>query len=52
MSPRYKVVVTDLVADDLAPEKEVLGDMADVVALDSSSEDDLAGRIEDADAIN
>jgi D-3-phosphoglycerate dehydrogenase/C-terminal binding protein len=51
MSPRYKVVVTDLVADDLAPEKAVLGDVAGVVALDSSGEDDLAGRIEDADAI-
>jgi len=48
---KYNVVVTDLIADDLAPEKEVLGDMADVVALDSHHEDDLAGRIEEADAI-
>ncbi len=51
MDPRYKVVVTDLMADDLAPEREVLGDLADVVALDSCHEDDLLGRIEDVDAI-
>ena len=51
MARRHGVVITDLIDDDLAPEREVLGDIADVVALDSRGEDDLVGRIEDADAI-
>ena len=51
MAPRYKVVVTDLINDDLAPEKKILGDMADLAALDAYSEEDLVGRIEDVDAI-
>src|SRR5688572_20528333 len=51
MTHRFRVVITDFVADDLAPEREVLGDLADVVALDAYSEADLAGRIDDADAV-
>ena len=51
MNRRYKVVVTDLIADYLTPEKSVLGDIADVTALDSHDEDDLVGRIEDVDAM-
>ena len=51
MTGKYKVVITDLISSSLAPEQGVLGELADVVALDSQEEDDLLGRIEDADAI-
>ncbi len=46
-----RAVVTDFIADDLEPERRVLGDLAEVVALDAQAEDDLAGRIEDAAAL-
>ncbi|MBA4067895.1 MAG: C-terminal binding protein [Isosphaera sp.] len=49
--PRFRVVVADFIADDLAPERGVLGDLADVSALDGRSEADLAGRVEDAAAV-
>ena len=46
-----KVVITDMMADDLAPEREVLGTGVRLEALDARREEDLAGRIEDADAV-
>ncbi|MBL7133792.1 MAG: hypothetical protein ISS78_06820 [Phycisphaerae bacterium] len=46
-----QVAVTDFLADDLQPERSVLGDVADVIALGAAIEDDLVGRIEQADAI-
>ena len=46
-----KVVITDLVVDDLAPEREVLDGVARVEALGASNEDELVGRVEDADAV-
>lgn len=46
-----KVIITDFLNDDLAPEREIFGDLADVVALNALSEDELAGRIDDADAV-
>ncbi|MDB5312709.1 MAG: putative 2-hydroxyacid dehydrogenase [Gemmataceae bacterium] len=49
--PRYRVVVADFVTDALKPEREILGDVADVVALDANAESELAGKIEDADAV-
>jgi C-terminal binding protein len=49
--PQYRVVVTDFVTDGLHPEREILGDLAEIVALDANSETDLIGRIEDADAV-
>ncbi len=49
--PPYRVVITDFIADDLAPERAGLGDLATVESLDAYSEDDLVGRIETADAI-
>jgi D-3-phosphoglycerate dehydrogenase/C-terminal binding protein len=49
--PRFRVVVADFVTDALQPEREILGDIADIVALDANSESDLAGKIEDADAV-
>jgi D-3-phosphoglycerate dehydrogenase/C-terminal binding protein len=51
MPPRYKVILTDFIHDALDPEREILGTLADVAALDAHHEDELAGRIEDADAI-
>ena len=49
--PRAKVIITDFVPEPLDEERRILGDLADVAALDAISEDDLMGRIEDADAI-
>jgi C-terminal binding protein len=51
MNDRAKVVITDFIKGDLYHEARILGDLADVAALDALSEDELAGRIEDADAI-
>jgi D-3-phosphoglycerate dehydrogenase/C-terminal binding protein len=50
MSKRFRVVVADFITH-LEPELAVLGDIADVEALDAAAEQDLAGRIENADAI-
>lgn len=49
--PRFRVVVADFLTDALVPEREILGDIADIAALDAESEADLAGKIEDADAV-
>lgn len=51
MSSRPKVMITDFVAGALETERRILGDIADLVALDASSEDELLGKIDDADAI-
>lgn len=51
MSKPYQVIVSDFIVDELEPEKRVLGDLADVTALGASREDQLAGRIEQADAL-
>lgn len=48
---KYKVVITDFINDSLTIEKQVLGDVADVVAIDAYSEDQLTGKIESADAV-
>lgn len=48
---RAKVIVTDFVPEPLDLERQVLGDLADVVGLNAFSEDELIGRIEDADAV-
>jgi len=48
--PRFRVVVADFITE-LKPEVAVLGDIADLVALDAGSEKDLAGKVEDADAV-
>ncbi len=49
--PRFRVVVADFLADSLAPERELLGDIAEVVALNATSEADMVGHIETADAV-
>jgi D-3-phosphoglycerate dehydrogenase/C-terminal binding protein len=46
-----KVVITDMMADELAPEREALGAGIRLEALDARGEEELAGRIEDADAV-
>lgn len=51
MSEKATVVITDFVKDDLVPEREILGDLAEVIALDATDEAQLVGRVEKADAL-
>jgi D-3-phosphoglycerate dehydrogenase/C-terminal binding protein len=51
MNSRFKVVITDFIAGALEPEHRILGELASITAIDSHSEQDLIGKIEDADAI-
>ncbi len=51
MPRQFKVVVADFINDALEAELAALHDVADVVAADCHHEDELVGRIEDADAI-
>jgi len=48
---RARVVVTDFIGEPLEDELKILGDVADVAALNAGCEDDLIGQIEDADAM-
>jgi D-3-phosphoglycerate dehydrogenase/C-terminal binding protein len=48
---RPKVVVTDFIGGTLEKELKVLGDVADVEALVAHCEEDLVGRVDQADAI-
>lgn len=51
MNQHAKVVVADFITEPLDHERRILGDLAEVTALNAFSEDDLIGKIEDADAI-
>jgi C-terminal binding protein len=51
MNKLYRVVVTDFVNDAMEPENRILGDIAEVDPLNAFHEDDLVGRIENADAV-
>lgn len=51
MTTRFRVGITDFINDDLAEEKAILGDLADVVAFDAYQEADLIGKIDDCDAV-
>jgi C-terminal binding protein len=51
MSSRPRVVITDFIAGPLETERRILGTIAEIVALDASSEEELVGKIEDAAAI-
>jgi len=51
MTQRFHVVIADFVNDTLEPEKQILGDIADIQAMDAMIETDLHGKIEHADAI-
>lgn len=49
--PRFRVVVVDFIVDQLEAERQILGDIADLSMLNASSEAELVGQIEDADAV-
>ena len=52
MKPNSKVIVTDfLTPDQLELEQNILGDVANVEALNAFHEDELLGRVDDADAL-
>jgi D-3-phosphoglycerate dehydrogenase/C-terminal binding protein len=51
MAQQRKVVITDFLRDGLEPERKILGDVARPEWLGASDEEQLIGRIEDADAI-
>ena len=52
MDPRkFKVVITDYIADPPEIERRILGHLADVVAIQATDEGQLAGHVEDADAL-
>jgi C-terminal binding protein len=47
----HKVVITDFIADELAPERKALAGLATVEAFDAYHEDEFVERIDDAAAI-
>lgn len=51
MAEQFRVVVTDYIRDDLAIERAVLDPVARVEALMAHEEDELRGRVEEADAL-
>ncbi len=51
MSTQYHVVITDFLTDDLRPERGALAEIAEVTALGAHDEAELAGQIEEVDAI-
>jgi C-terminal binding protein len=51
MSSLPKVIVTDFITEPLTVERSVLDGVAEVIALDARREEELDGRIEEADAI-
>ena len=48
---KFQVVISDFIVDSLEMERQAIGDIADLVALDAHRESELQGRIEQADAI-
>ena len=48
---RAKVFVTDFIDCELDVERGIVGGLADVAALNAISEEDLVGRIDEADAV-
>jgi D-3-phosphoglycerate dehydrogenase len=51
MAARAKVVLTDYVWDSLAVEKQILGDLADLVPMKTKSPDEFLGAAADCDAL-
>lgn len=47
----HRIIIPDFIRDALEPEREVLGALAEVVALGARTEEELAGRIDDAHGI-
>lgn len=48
---KAKVVITDFISEPLDYERRILDELADVTALNAFHEDELIGRVEDADVI-
>lgn len=48
---KHKIVITDFISEPLDYERQIVGDLADITALDALHESDLEGRIEDADVV-
>lgn len=51
MNQRFQVVITDFITGEPTPERQLLGEFAEIVALDAYSEQDLVGKVESADAL-
>lgn len=51
MPPRFKVAITDFLNHSPDAEIKILGDLAEVACLQARHEDELAGQLEDADAV-
>lgn len=51
MDKKFKIIISDFIADSLLIEKEIVNNASKVIALDAYSEEDLKGKIEDADAV-
>lgn len=51
MSKKARIVVTDFLEEPLTVEREILGDVAEVVALGARTAQELRGRLSDADAL-
>lgn len=51
MSTKARVVVTDFLTEPLTIERELLGDIAEVVALEAQTAEDLRGKLAEADAL-
>lgn len=51
MAERAKIVITDFITGNLEVEREILGDIADIVAVDAHHEDELADYLPEADAV-
>ena len=50
-SHRFQIVISDFINDSLDTERKIVGDIADVIAMDAHSEFELHDQIENADAI-
>ncbi len=48
---RSRVAVADFINDGLDIERSILGEIAEIVALDANCEEDLINKIEDVDAV-
>jgi D-3-phosphoglycerate dehydrogenase/C-terminal binding protein len=46
-----RIVITDFIADDLAPERSVLGPQVEIAALNAYTEAELVGKIETANCV-
>lgn len=48
---KAKIVITDFISEPLDHERRILGENAEITALNAFQEDELVGRVEDADVI-